>query len=303
MKQLLFILTLLFVAVLGNAQVQYSLQADPDGVTYNVFMKSAIAYTLPMAQVSTAQVTVIVPTGTAANQFSVTNLTSYQNQMSWSQNARANAPTENPTKDYISFGFQGSSQFIIPANTEIKLFSFKNGSTCLGAMELIVNATDPFNVLPNSKGTNPGNAITILGKRGDSYASNYGSAVNLCGAAVTTYPPTANSDNVSATTGITTNIAILANDKNPDGTIATLTQVTAPTIVAAPTKGLATVKADGSIDYLPNAGATGTDTITYKICNVTDPTKCSTTTITVNITAPPVGCPTPNCGTATIVKN
>jgi Bacterial Ig domain len=297
MKHLLFI-AFVFSAFIGNAQVQYSIKADPDGVTYNVWMKSSTTYTLPLSQASTAQVTVLVPSGTGASQFTVIGLTSYQNQMNWSQNARVNAPTEKPTKDYISFGFQGSSQFATPANTELKLFSFKNAGTCLGALELIVNSTDPFNVLPNTAGTNPGNSITILGKGGDAYTGNYGAPVNLCATA-----PAANSDSVNAALGNTTNIPVLANDKNPDGTTASLTKVTAPAITVTPTKGTATVKPDGSIDYLPTAGATGIDTITYKICDVSDPTKCSTASVTVNVTSLAVVCPTPNCGTATIVKN
>jgi hypothetical protein len=296
MQKIILFGILCLLSCVATAQVQYAIKLDPDGVTFNVCMKSSTAYTLPLAQISTAQVTVIVPTGTAANQFAVTNLTSYQNQMTWSQNARVNAPTENPTKDYISFGFQGSSQFAIAANTDIKLFSFRNSGTCLGEMQLIVNATDAFNQLPNSQSTNPGNSITILAKKGDSYLSNYGTGANAC----TNATPIANNDTANAPLGTTTNIAILTNDSNGDGTSpAVLTKVTTPIITTSATKGMADVRPDGSINYTPNVGATGTDTLAYRICNFSDNTKCSIATITINIGA----CPSPNCGTATIVKN
>ena len=181
MNKLILILgVLLFNTALLLAQVDYTIKLEPDGQTFAVYMRSVEAYTMPLAQVPTAQVTVLVPHGTGASSFVVADLTSYQSNMSWSQNARVDAPTENPTIDYISFGFQGASSFDIAANTEIKLFSFRNSSTCIGEMTLIVNATDPFNVLPNSTNTNPGNAITVFGYGGDAYNANYGAPVNAC---------------------------------------------------------------------------------------------------------------------------
>ena len=158
-----------------EAQITYTIRMEPDGLTYKVWMKSTTVYTQPLAQIPTAQVTVLVPHGTGASAFSVQNFTNYQTSMQFNGvPSRVNAPTENTTIDYLSFGFTGATSFNIPANTEVGLFSFQNAGPCLGTLSLIVNATDPFNKLPNSANSNPGNAITILAVGGDAYSGNYG---------------------------------------------------------------------------------------------------------------------------------
>jgi hypothetical protein len=280
-----------------KAQITFSIRLEADGITYKVWMKSTTAYNQPLAQIPTAQVTVLVPHGAGANAFVVQNFVNYNTSMQFgSTPSRVNAPTENTTTDYLSFGFTGATTFNIVANTEIALFSFQNAGPCLGSLSLITNASDPFNQLPNSTNSNPGNAITILGKGGDAYSGNYGTPANACNA------PVANADNATATIGTTKNISVLSNDVNPDGTaVIDLTKITTPAIVTSPTKGSVTVKTDGTIDYVPNTGATGTDTFSYKICNKNTPSVCSTANVTVTLSASP--CPSPNCGTATIVKN
>jgi hypothetical protein len=280
-----------------KAQVTYTIRLESDNITYKVWMKSTTAYTQPSAQIPTAQVTVLVPHGAGASAFVVSNFQNYQASMQFNGTpSRVDAPTENTAIDYLSFGFTGATSFNIPVNTEIALFSFQNAGPCLGSLSLIVNATDPFNRLPNSANSNPGNAITILGKGGDAYSGNYGTPANACAA------PTANPDITNATVGTTTNIAVLNNDVNPNGSAVTdLTQISAPSVTTPPTKGTVTVKPNGTIDYVPNSGVTGTDTFSYRICSVSTPTSCSTATVTVTLVASP--CPSPNCGTATIVKN
>lgn len=296
-KLIVFIMLTFLSSVQINAQVSFSIRLEPDGITYKVWMKSTTAYTQPLAQIPTTQVTVLVPHGAGTNAFAVSNFVNYNASMQFgSIPSRVNAPTENPTIDYLSFGFTGATSFNILANTETALFSFQNAGPCLGSLSLITNASDAFNQLPNSANSNPGNAITILGKGGDAYSGNYGTPANACNA------PVANPDNTTATVGTTKNIPILGNDVNPDGTTVTdLTKITTPTIVTNPTKGTATVKADGTIDYVPNTGATGTDTFIYQICNKNASAVCSTATTTITLSASP--CPNPNCGTATIVKN
>ncbi len=291
------VLSMALVAVSLNAQITYTIRLEADNITYKVWMRSTTAYTQPLAQVPTAQVTVLVPHGAGANAFVVTNFQNYQASMQFvATPSRVNAPTENAAIDYLSFGFTGATSFNIPANTEIALFSFQNAGPCLGTLSLIENATDPFNRRPNSANSNPGNAITVLGKGGDAYSGNYGSPANACNA------PVANPNTANATVGTTTNIAILTNDVNPDGTPVTdLTKINLPTITTPPTKGTATIKPDGTADYVPNTGATGTDVFSYQICNKNAPAVCSTTTVTMTITGAP--CPSPNCGTATILKN
>ncbi|OJW75644.1 DUF11 domain-containing protein [Spirosoma sp. 48-14] len=170
-------------------QVKFRVGIDSDKVTYRVYMTSTTSYTGNNARISTSQVTLLVPHGMGSNQFMVNNLTGKQvgsNQMAWSLNARVDAPTENPGVDYLSFGFSGSASpvlFDIPANQEIELFSFKNTGACLGIVSLFENNTDPFRT-PNSRNTNPGNQMTILGHGpGNTYVGNYGSGAS-CSRAV-----------------------------------------------------------------------------------------------------------------------
>jgi hypothetical protein len=257
-------------------------------------MKSSVAYNTPLSQIPTAQVTVVAPHGTGGSKFTVIGLTSYETSMQWLQNARVDAPTENTSKDYISFGFQGATTFSIPLNTEKKLFSFKNSGTCLGELQLIVNGVDPFDPpTGNSQNTNPGNAITILGVGGDAYIGNYGSGANACANVA------ANDDVKTVTANTVTNINVLSNDKNADGTTADLVKTSSPIITTQPTKGIVTIKVDGSIDYTPNNGATGTDSFVYQICDNTITSNCDIATVTITLPQ----CPSPNCGTATIIKN
>ncbi len=396
---LVMLLFMLFGFSKAFSQVEYTIKWETSPqACYVVYLKSSTAFSTPLSQIPTAQVTVVAPHGTGGSKFTVVGLTSYEPSMQWVQNARVDAPSENTSKDYISFGFQGATTFNIPANTEVKLFSFKNSGTCLGALQLIENLSDPFsNLTPpnfsNSANTNPGNSITILGVGGDAYTGNYGTGANACpslaanndtggavqagttnntkiltndtidgnpatlsnvtaptittnptkgtatvkadgsidytpfaastGTDVLTYQicdklntstcktatvtytisavpvPVANDDTKTVSAGVTANVVVLANDKNADGTNADLTKSNVPTIVTNPTKGTVTVKSDGSIDYTPNVGATGTDTFVYRLCDKTNSGSCDNAIVTLNLPT----CPTPNCGTATIIKN
>lgn len=108
--------------------------------------------------------------------------------------------------------------------------------------------------------------------------------------------PIANPDNTTATAGMVKNIPVLTNDKNPDGTAATdLTKITTPVVTVAPSKGTVNVKSDGTIDYIPNAGASGTDTFIYIICNKINTTVCDTALVTITI-SPIITTPLPSLG-------
>ena len=177
-KTMLLCLTFAYTA---TAQISYRVGIDSDKKTYRVYMKSATEYKSNRARIATAQVTLVVPTGTGANKFEPTNVqgkTVGTNQMIWNLNSRVDAPpVENPSKDYLSFGFNGSGSAIIfdmLANEEIELFSFRNSGNCTGAIALFDNNTDPFR-RPNSQNTNPGNQMTVLGAGFDNaYIANYG---------------------------------------------------------------------------------------------------------------------------------
>ncbi len=94
--------------------------------------------------------------------------------------------------------------------------------------------------------------------------------------------PTAVADLKVTAFNTPTSLTILANDKDKLGNPASLTNVTVPVILMAFTNGIASVDpATGVLSYTPNAGFTGTDVATYQICDKADPSKCSSTTVTI----------------------
>ncbi len=231
----LLIISLLLLNICSFGQVSYRIGLDADKVTYRVFMKSVVAYSNVQAKISTAQVTVIVPHGIGQNQFQITDLkgkTVGNNQMIWGE-SRVDAPAENRTVDYISFGYSGSGSallFNINAAQEIELFNFKNSGNCTGSVVLFA-ANDPFST-PNSVNTNPGNQMTILGfGTSNAYRNNEGGAVtclttsnvpdftaNITGAtSVTNSTPSNYTINVNNTGTASSSGAIITNTTLPAG--------------------------------------------------------------------------------------
>jgi large repetitive protein len=70
------------------------------------------------------------------------------------------------------------------------------------------------------------------------------------------------------------NIAVLANDNDPDGDPLTVTAASSP-------NGIVTINPDGTLDYTPNANFNGTDIITYTISDGNGGTSTATVTVTV----------------------
>ena len=99
-------------------------------------------------------------------------------------------------------------------------------------------------------------------------------------------PPTAGSDSFLTPQDTPLNApapGVLANDGDPDGDSITLQT----TPVTGPANGSVTLNADGSFDYTPNAGFSGTDGFTYRIDDGTGQTADGTVTITVDTVAVP----------------
>lgn len=167
----------MLIGVLANAQVSLRLALDADGQTYNVYMRSAVSYSGRSALLSTAQITLVVPHGLAAERFGVADLTSPIPGMTWRQGDRVDAPAENPERDYLFFSFINNTSptvlFDIKAGQDILLFQFKRTGPCSTPAQLINNKLDEFKT-PNSKGINTGNSISILGAGGNVYSGNIG---------------------------------------------------------------------------------------------------------------------------------
>lgn len=212
--RILWLMILLLVSITGLGQVSYRVGIDPDNKTYRLYMKSTMSYTGVQAKISTVQMTLVVPHSTGSQYFQPSNIKGKivgVSQMIWNI-SRVDSPDENLQVDYISFGFSGSGSpivFNINANEEIELLSFENIGICNGSVSLI-STTDPF-LPPNSKSTNPGNQITILGHgTSNAYVNNYGENVNC----QTIFPDLTLgiSGNSNITAGINTNYTLTVSN-------------------------------------------------------------------------------------------
>ena len=88
-------------------------------------------------------------------------------------------------------------------------------------------------------------------------------------------PPLAVDDRVTTLADTPLTIVPLANDSDPDHDPLRVTDITPPA------NGTAAINPDGTISYVPNAGFTGTETITYAVSDGQGVTTTATITITV----------------------
>ncbi len=151
MKPRLTLLALLLFFGTLSAQVRFKVKLLPDNQTYQVLFRPDATITGANATTfSGAQVVLRTPTG-GFNPGNLTNL-----KGTWNMTT-INGPVESPGYTYIIFGLEqaiaggtGASEITYTKNVEIPMFSFKNNGACTGILELINNATDPFNIEPNS---------------------------------------------------------------------------------------------------------------------------------------------------------
>ncbi|PSQ49529.1 hypothetical protein BRD19_03625 [Halobacteriales archaeon SW_7_65_23] len=102
----------------------------------------------------------------------------------------------------------------------------------------------------------------------------------------TNAPPTATDDSYTATEGETLTVSVpgvLDNDTDPDGD-----DLTVSTPAETDTEnGTLTLNADGSFEYTPDDGFTGTDSFTYEVTDGSGGSDTATVTINVTATATP----------------
>ena len=91
--------------------------------------------------------------------------------------------------------------------------------------------------------------------------------------------PIANTDEVFGEEGSTITGSLIANDVDPDGDMLTINT----TPVTAPDSGTVVINADGTFEYIPNAGFAGTDSFTYVICDDGTPVACDTALVVINV--------------------
>ncbi len=164
------------IATAANS-VYYRVDWSSTDQRYHVFMYPG---SVPTPNLSLdSQVTLKMPHAGGSNSFKATGITSTISGITWTESSRVNAPTEDTNADYLSFTMNVSDTKAFPwqNSKELEVFSFSNSGSCLGPVVLLDNTQDPFNTLPNSKGTNPGNQFANLGwdsADNNNYAGNYG---------------------------------------------------------------------------------------------------------------------------------
>lgn len=154
----LFYVALLVMSSLASAQINLKIESIP-GVPnkWGVFVRTCDNVTPSGSTITgSGQVTVKFPSS-----LSVSNFTNHAG--TWGQNATVNNPSEAFGFKYVSVGFIADSpQIIYQPDSETLLFSFVLEGNATGAPELIHNGVDPFDQLPNSVNSNPGNELTVL---------------------------------------------------------------------------------------------------------------------------------------------
>ena len=110
--------------------------------------------------------------------------------------------------------------------------------------------------------------------------------VRVTAPTATSAPPVAEDNDVTTTTGKPVVVDVLGNDTDLDGDL----DPTSVSIIAGPSHGTVDVDPDtGEVTYSPDSSYTGTDSFTYKVCDVDG--NCDTATVTakiVMVAGPPV---------------
>lgn len=166
------------IALPSMAGIKYRIAYENSTKSYAIYMTPDS--TPKPDLLITAQVTLVAP-HSISNPFGVSTINSTVTGGTWIVHSRVNAPRENINGDYLTIGYVYTgttpSSFKWVAGQEKKILSFSSPQGCVNGVKLMAN-TDPFNVLPNSYNTNPGNDFTNLGwTMANAYMGNYGTAV------------------------------------------------------------------------------------------------------------------------------
>jgi len=175
MKRLTQILLFTFFGASASfGQVQYQLEWLQTDEAYRVSIVVEETWEAPYNMVSTAQITLKVPTGG----FEIANVQNQISEVNFVANSRHNAPAEAADYDYISFGLEnlGTDKIPFVAGSTVPLFTFQNVGNCTGTVAIVRN-NDEF-MPPNSAKANIGNNITVLGANGNAYNGVFGEDID-----------------------------------------------------------------------------------------------------------------------------
>ena len=173
MKKLFFTFLALFVFSFQSIYGQIKL-----GLIVNEFAERVEVYaihedplfTSKKTFLATGQVTLVVN-----NETKLTNVKNINGL--WSMNSRAEAPIENPTKDYIFFGFDEYMNFPISGSEPILLFTAEYTNNDIA----LIQEGDPFLKVPNSLSLNPGNELSMVNLDQGMKLMAYGNNYSPCG--------------------------------------------------------------------------------------------------------------------------
>lgn len=159
------------------SQVEFKIQRMANSEYYSISAIPQVTWDGAKSLVSTAQVTIKVPTGG----FEVEAIQNLHTTARWRENGRCNAPKEDPEFDYIYFGLLdiGTAGLKFEKDKEVVLFAIKAAGRCTGNVALVDNKTDKFMGL-NSMRVNIGNQMTVLGAGGDAWVGNRDGGVADC---------------------------------------------------------------------------------------------------------------------------
>jgi hypothetical protein len=91
-------------------------------------------------------------------------------------------------------------------------------------------------------------------------------------------PPTAVDDSDSVDEDSSVTVDVLGNDSDPDDGL----DASSVTVTSGPSNGSVSVNPDGSIDYTPDPDFSGSDSLTYEVCDLAGECDTATVDITIN---------------------
>ena len=148
----------------GTCLVDYVLEVLPDG-RYQVSVLPHVTWNWPDNITSTAQVTVLAPSGG----FVVSELMNLIPGVIFEQNVSYDSPAENPAQDYFIFGLRslGTPNISYQQGVKTPLFTFRNSGICTdNEVFLLDNNSDPF-LPPNLQNANVAQQLSTVGGGGD----------------------------------------------------------------------------------------------------------------------------------------
>jgi gliding motility-associated-like protein len=169
---------------------------------------------------------------------------------------------------------------------------------------VLTNDSDPDgNTLSASIATQPANGTVVLNANGtyqymprngfsgtDSFTYQLcdNGTPSLCATATVTITisvnnaaPIAFADLVSTTQNIGVSGNVLTNDSDPDG------NTLSASIASQPANGIVVLNTDGTYQYTPRNGFSGTDSFTYQVCDNGSPSLCATANVTITVSPLP----------------